>query len=38
MTVILGEPLVDLAVLAAAKFAHGLSRTGLVGNRLYNGA
>ena len=38
MSVILGEPLVDLAVLAVAKFAHGLSRTGFVTNRLYSGA
>ncbi|MCA1951521.1 MAG: energy-coupling factor ABC transporter permease [Hyphomicrobiales bacterium] len=38
MSVILAEPLVDLALLAAAKFAHGLSRTGFVVNRLYNRA
>ena len=38
MLVILGEPLVDLAVLAAAKFAHGLARSGLVSSRLYNAA
>ncbi len=38
MSVILAEPLVDLALLAAAKFARGLSRTGLVASRLHNPA
>lgn len=35
MLVVLLEPLVDLAVLAGAKFARGLARTGLVTPRLY---
>lgn len=38
MSVVLGEPLVDLAVLALAKMAHGLARTGLVTHRLFNAA
>lgn len=38
MSVVLGEPLVDLAVLAGAKALHGLKRTGLVTKRLYVGA
>lgn len=38
MSVVLGEPLVDLAVLAGAKALHGLKRTGLVTKRLYAGA
>lgn len=36
MLVVLAEPLVDLAVLAAAKTVRGLDRTGLVTRRLYN--
>ena len=38
MLVILLEPLVDLAVLAAAKTLRGLDKTGLVTPRLYNEA
>jgi hypothetical protein len=43
MSVILGEPLVDLAVLALAKFAHGaqkngITNSGLVTRRLYRAA
>lgn len=38
MSVVLGEPLVDLAVLALAKLGHGLARTGLVTPRLYRPA
>jgi hypothetical protein len=33
---VLVEPLVDLAVLAGAKSARGLARTGLVTPRLFN--
>lgn len=36
MLVVLIEPLVDLAVLAAAKSARGLSKTGLITPRLFN--
>lgn len=35
MLVVLGEPLVDLAVLALAKMAHGLKGSALVTRRLY---
>ena len=35
MLVVLLEPLVDLAVLAGAKLARGLARTGLVTPRLF---
>lgn len=35
MLVVLAEPLIDLAVLAGAKLARGLGRTGLVTPRLY---
>ena len=38
MAVILGEPLVDLAVLAGAKALHGLKGSRLVTARLYAGA
>lgn len=38
MAVILGEPLVDLAVLAGAKALHGLKGSRLVTSRLYAGA
>lgn len=38
MSVVLIEPLADLAVLAGAKALHGLSKTGLVTPRLYNAA
>lgn len=38
MSVVLGEPLVDLAVLALAKLGHGLARTGFVTPRLYRAA
>ncbi len=38
ISVVLGEPLVDLAVLALAKTLHGLARTGLVSKRLYTTA
>ena len=38
MSVVLIEPLADLAVLAGAKALHGLSKTGLVTPRHYNAA
>ena len=38
MSVVLIEPLADLAVLAGAKALHGLAKTGLVTPRLYNAA
>ena len=38
MSVILIEPLIDLAVLALAKMWHGLQKTGLVQQRLYHAA
>jgi ABC-type Co2+ transport system permease subunit len=38
MLVILGEPLVDLAVLALAKFAHGWRNSGLFTTRLHHAA
>ena len=38
LCVILGEPLVDLAVLAGAKALKGLNHSGLVTSRLYNAA
>ena len=38
MSIIIAEPLVDLALLAAAKAVRGLSRTGFVASRLHNAA
>lgn len=38
MLVIIAEPLVDLALLAAVKTLHALKDTGLVNPRLYQGA
>ena len=38
MTVVIVEPLIDLAVLAAAKFLNGLRNTMFVEKRLYTGA
>jgi len=38
MSVVLVEPLIDLAILAAAKALHGLKRSAAVDKRLYSGA
>jgi len=38
MTVVILEPLIDLAILAAAKTWHGLQNSGMVTPRLYRSA